>query len=110
MELRICRDHGISHSHFLGGKASWTALDRDKAKALALLEAEECPHCHTVREDWIDPDGDPLTEPVWVPDLKSCPGCSEMRKAEKHLTDDHRERGGYVALVPLVDYMAEAQS
>lgn len=106
MELRICREHGISHSHFLGGKQRWTQLDRDKVRALALLEAEECPNCHTLPEDWVDADGDPLAEPVWTPDFRDCPGCGEVHRAEKHMSDEQRERGRYVALVPLVDYLA----
>lgn len=110
MELRICREHGISHSHFLGGKQSWTGLDRDKAKALHLVEAEECPNCHTLREDWLDAEGQLLDEPVWTPDFRSCPGCGERTRAEKHMSEQQREAGGYVALVPLVEYQAGAES
>jgi ribosomal protein L32 len=113
MELRICREHGISHSHFLGGRNRWNDSDRAKAKALAFLDLEECPNCHTLREDWmgVDEDGNetPLSEPVWTPDFKSCPGCGEVKRAEKHMTDDQRERGGFVTLVPLVEYVARAE-
>lgn len=106
MELRICREHGISHSHFLGGKPVWTDLDRDKAKALAILDAEECPNCHTLREDWVDADGKPLKEPVWTPDFRSCPGCGERQRAGRQMSAEERDSGGYVALVPLVEYVA----
>jgi ribosomal protein S27AE len=110
MELRICRDHGISHSHFRGGVARWTDVDRDKAKALVILEAEECPNCHTLREDWVDEKGKPLREPVWTPEVKFCPGCGEHKRADKHLlTDEQREAGGYVTFTPLVEYVARAE-
>lgn len=106
LELRICRDHGISHSQFLGGKPRWTDLDRDKVKAFYLLEAEECPDCHTLREDWLDDNGEPLREPVWTPDFRDCPGCEEYRRAGRHITQDQRERGRRVILTPLVDFVA----
>jgi hypothetical protein len=108
MELRICREHGISHSHFLGGKAAWTDLDRDKAKALALLTSEECPDCHTLREDWLDEQGYPLAEPVWTTTLRSCPGCDALSTARDRMTEDQRRSGCQAGLMPLVDYKARA--
>lgn len=106
MELRICREHGISHSHFHGGKRRWTSLDRDKAKALVLVEAEECPQCHTLREDWVDEQGRPLSEPVWTADLRACPGCKHTKAADEAMSPEQRKAGAHVILTPLVEYQA----
>lgn len=110
MELRICQQYGISHSHWLGGKPQWTDLDRDKARALFVLEAEECPQCHTLREDWFGEDGKPDREPVWTPDFRFCPGCEARTRHEKTMTEQQREAGGHVVLTPLSEYLARAET
>lgn len=108
MELRICQQQGISHSHFLGGKPAWSALDRDKAKAFFLLEAEECPNCHTLREDWVDQEGRLRTDPVWVPVIRTDYGCAALRKADEDLTEQQRRSGAFVALALASDEEAES--
>lgn len=81
-------------------------MDRDKVKAFYLLEAEECPNCHTLREDWVGEDGKALPDPAWTTVERACHGCGRIKRAERGLTEDQRRSGIYVGLAPLVDEQA----
>lgn len=77
-EMAVCKDHGISHSHFLGGPAVWTDDDRAKAIAYKIHEGRRCQECGVHPFDW--PEDQPPDDPPYEPAERFCPGCEEMAR------------------------------
>ena len=98
-ELALCRQFGISHSHFTGGKRRWTDVDRAKALAYERYLTERCKDCGTARDDWFDDDGYMLEEPVWEAAIKVCDGCIAVARARAAIPEG--ATGAYVTMLPL---------
>jgi flavoprotein len=52
LELAVCAEYQISHSHFLGGPPEWTVHDRNKAIMWHIRQKETCPNCNTREREW----------------------------------------------------------
>ena len=99
--MAVCRQYGISHSHYMGGKARWTELDRKKAQAYEIVLKEMCPKCGTLPEDWQDQDTNRLHDrPVWAAVPRRCYGCQDLELIREKMPTGKKGAGGYVALVP----------
>lgn len=103
-DLALCTDVlGISHSHFLGGPALWTDLDRAKARAFREWKADVCNGCGTHRDEW-DP-GKGGDRDAYVASLTYCQGCARLHESREHeVDDDDRARGAHQVLVPRETY------
>ena len=88
----MCRQYGISHSHFLGGPLRWTEDDQDKSVAYERYLATACGHCGTHLEDWEE-DRFAFIGHQW-----RCPGCEVLAQERENVDDD--EKGVQVGLVP----------
>lgn len=108
-ELAICRRYLIPYSQWRGGPAEWSDDDRAKATAYERWLAEACPRCGTRHEDWYEPDGELRREPVWEPVMRDCRGCEQREALGKHLSEDSRRSGAYVAFIPHVDFDPHAE-
>lgn len=94
-ELAICEKLGISHSHFLGGPARWTDLDRTKALDYARWKADVCDGCGT-HEDWWDPEKGG-SRFAFTPGGRRCPGCELLEQERAQIPKD--AKGIHVHLV-----------
>lgn len=93
-ELSYCGPAGVPHSHFLGGPLVWSEHDRELALAWATRRDATCSSCGTRRDQW-DRDRN-----AFVPADDRCPGCNEIREAERQLPREAIEAGVRVVLVP----------
>ena len=94
----MCRQYGISHSHFTGGRNRWTEVDRAYAVAYERWLNNRHGPCGTRHEDWFDDDGRPLEEPVWMATVEECQGCREMARAQQAIEEG--STGLYVTMRP----------
>ena len=62
------------------------------------LHREECPNCHTLREDWVDDENFPLEEPLYAAVVRHCYGCEEITKIRDKIPS--QLKGSYVVLIP----------
>jgi hypothetical protein len=85
----------------MGGPDRWNELDRDKAVAYDTLTREECPHCGTLREDWVDENGFPLEQPMWAAVARTCYGCEDLERIRSQVPD--KLKGVHVFLIPFSD-------
>lgn len=69
LELQFCDEHGIPHSHFLGGPNQWTPEDRAKALAYLMEKGERCGLCGTAAWEWQE------NRRAYSPVEHMCPGC-----------------------------------
>lgn len=98
----MCREYGVSYSHFLGGPVRWTDEDRDKARAVEIHLRSRCPECGTFDDDWRDPvTRRALAEPRWMPTSHRCEGCRTIAEERADIPDG--EKGVFVGLIPWVD-------
>lgn len=96
-EMSLCERYQISHSHFLGGPAVWTDLDRAKAKMYRAFMNEACPDCGTRASEW-----DPKTgghRDAYVADFTYCQGCSRLNDVKDAAEDTDRKKGIHYHLV-----------
>ncbi|HET7386845.1 MAG TPA: hypothetical protein VFJ19_09320 [Nocardioidaceae bacterium] len=84
-EMAYCGPRGIPHSHFLGGPAVWTDLDRDKALAWAALDRRTCRECGTRPEEW-NPEQGGQVRPVDYA-VVICPGCEAKQRTVRQARD-----------------------
>lgn len=89
-ELALCERLGIAHSHFLGGPASWTAQDREKALAFAAYKATVCHGCGTTRAEW-DP-GQGGHEDAYIGGVDQCPGCVVLAQEARNVQEQAKDR------------------
>jgi hypothetical protein len=89
----VCRQYGISHSHFLGGPPVWTDDDQDKAIAYEALLRVTCSSCGTRDEEWKE---DPV---AYLGHLWRCPGCETLELEKKNVPEEGAE-GIHVGLIP----------
>jgi hypothetical protein len=89
VEMKVCREFGISHSHFLGGPAVWTDDDRAKALAYVLHEGQRCSDCGIHPIEW--PEGTDPADPPFEPAEKFCPGCEEMARYARWRNEQRKD-------------------
>ena len=99
LELAVCAQYLISHSHFLGGPNRWTADDREKAIWWLRRQREACGDCGTRPEEWDEKRGGHRN--AYVAKYEHCRGCEVKQSGEKALESDrkHYPKGMRVALV-----------
>lgn len=78
--MSLCETYQISHSHFLGGPAVWTAQDRDKAIWYRVHKAETCPGCGTHPDDWDEAKGG--RPDAYRAVQAHCKGCQVLQLAQ----------------------------
>jgi hypothetical protein len=88
----VCRQYGISHSHFLGGAARWTDEDQDKAVEYERYLRAKCGACNTAAAEW---ENDPF---AYVGHSWRCPGCEVLEQERSGIPEG--EKGVHVGLVP----------
>lgn len=95
--MAYCGPRGIAHSHFLGGPAVWTDLDRDKALAWAALERQTCTGCGTRADEWSPAAGGSRNAWEFHPGI--CPGCEQKERTEDAMrgSDWKDQRGKQVS-------------
>jgi hypothetical protein len=106
--MRVCRHYRIPHSLFLGrvvgpDEPLWSEDDQDKAlryeQHLDEQRAQQCPSCHTTRDEWLDPvTGQNLLEPAWEVAVVECPGCRRIADSERTLRESKDADGRRVIL------------
>lgn len=101
--MAVCEKYQISHSHYLGGPAEWTAADRAKAEAYAAWEREACGSCGT-HPDWWDPEKGGHRY-AFVADAQRCPGCEVKEQLRDQIDND--AKGIHVCLIPNEDLIPE---
>jgi hypothetical protein len=95
-ELDVCERFGISHSHYLGGPAVWTAEDREKVRAYDEWKIHCCARCRTHR-DWWDPSSGGHRF-AFVGDTRRCPGCEVLDQTSEEIPKE--AKGVRVVLIP----------
>lgn len=92
-ELAVCERLGVSHSHFLGGPALFTAQDREKALAFSLYKARLCPcGCGTERWEWDPAQGG--HEEAYIGGIDVCPAGRVLAQEARNIqamSQDHPE-------------------
>lgn len=102
--MLLCREYGISHSFYLGGRNRWIDIDRDKALALELYMREKCPNCGTLPGDWQDTTTNRvLNEPRWMVSTHRCYGCKAIEQTRRAIPEG--EAGVYPILVAYHDHL-----
>lgn len=100
LEMAVCAEYRIPHSHFLGRRLRWTADDRDKAIWFLRRQREACGECGTRAEEWDESRGG--HRHAYKYEFEHCRGC-EVRKAGEAALESNRKhypKGTYVALRP----------
>lgn len=92
-EVGYCFDHGIPHSHYLGGPLKWSAEDRDKNVAYLIEKSLICSLCGTGAWEWEE------NFYAYAPIVTSCQGC-EIKDASK---DEAMSASSSIALVPAAE-------
>jgi hypothetical protein len=95
-ELAVCETYQISHSHYMGGPARWTDLDRAKAEAYAEWRLGTCCRCGTRAEDWDPKQGG--HRHAYIADVDVCRGCELLDELREQLPKD--VKGADVVLIP----------
>jgi hypothetical protein len=88
--MAYCGPRGIPHSHFLGGPARWTDIDREKALHWQDLEHATCQGCGTRSEEWDPAAGGDRRAYTFEPVV--CPGCEQKERVQASL--DHPDWQG----------------
>jgi hypothetical protein len=100
LELSVCAEFKISHSHFLGGPNRWTDDDREKAIWWLRRQREACGECGTRPDEWDEKVGG--HRHAYVAKYEHCRGCEVKQAADKALENDrkHYPKGMRVVLTP----------
>lgn len=91
--MSYCAEHGIPHSHFLGGDNEWLDSDRAKVLAYVIERGERCPNCGTAPWEW-EADGQ-----AYVATTEICQGCMR-REALAENTAGDKKPGTRTVLLP----------
>lgn len=113
--MSVCREYGISYSHFMGGPGRWNADDRAKAIAYEAFRSTKCSRCGTSRDDWYetwtDEHGEEherlLEEPMWAVVSRRCEGCSQWHQMDRIVPQDAKDRGVYLTWIPDIELTDE---
>lgn len=97
--MAFCHEHGISHSHFLGGPDAWTPEDRAKVVAFGMEKSMRCNMCGTADWEWEE-------DPYAYEAVQSlCYGC---QKKDLVRTDPEFEDRPGISIVLLPKKVAQA--
>jgi hypothetical protein len=100
-ELALCDRWGIPHSLFRGiGDGTWTARDREKARAYLAYQRTVCPQCNTRYDDWDH--GAPGEEDAYEATAQRCVGCQVIADKQAELQRNEVDAHGLkVGLIPV---------
>lgn len=98
--MDYCGPRGVPHSHFLGGPAVWSDMDREKALAWQDKDRRTCGGCGTRREQWDTKQGGDRR--AFIADIDICPGCEQVERMQNVASGPEYEsvRGKRVVLRP----------